>query len=43
MSQISKATQSSEYKESIEDIKTLEINGFGSVYRRPTNDQHECY
>jgi hypothetical protein len=31
------------YKEAIEDIKKLEINGFGLVYRRPTNDQHECY
>ena len=29
------------YKESIEDIKTLEINGFGLVYRRPANDQHD--
>ncbi len=29
------------YKESIEDIKTVEINGFGMVYRRPANDQHD--
>ncbi len=29
------------YKEAIEEIKTLEINGFGLVYRRPANDQHE--
>jgi len=28
-------------KEVIEDIKTVEINGFGMVYRRPANDQHE--
>ena len=29
------------YKESIEDIKTVEINGFGMVYLRPANDQHD--
>ncbi len=29
------------YKEAIEDIKTVEINGFGMVYRRPANDQHD--
>ena len=29
------------YKEAIEDIKTVEINGFGLVYRRPANDQHD--
>jgi hypothetical protein len=29
------------YKEAIEEIKTLEINGFGLVYRRPANDQHD--
>jgi len=29
------------YKEAIEDIKTLEINGFSLVYRRPANDQHD--
>jgi len=26
------------YKEAIGDIKTVEINGFGMVYRRPAND-----
>jgi len=25
-------------KEVTEDIKTVEINGFGMVYRRPAND-----
>jgi hypothetical protein len=25
-------------KEVIEDIKTVEINGFGMIYRRPAND-----
>jgi hypothetical protein len=23
------------------DIKTVEINGFGRVYRRPANDKHD--
>ncbi len=26
------------YKEVLEDIKTVEINGFDMVYRRPAND-----
>jgi hypothetical protein len=26
------------YNEVIEDIKTVEINGFGMVYRRPAYD-----
>jgi len=29
------------YKEVLEDIKTVEINGFDMVYRRPANDQHD--
>jgi hypothetical protein len=29
------------YKEAKEDIKTVEINVFGMVYRRPANDQHD--
>jgi len=29
------------YNEVIEDIKTVEINGFGMACRRPAYDQHD--